>query len=203
MSTTVLLLVSLFAALGGKIFSKLCSNAVVGNSNGRYAIFMAVNGTVACAFFFVWGGFRVSANLPTLMYAAVYAVIVVISLISNMLALKYINIATLTVVLSAFGLVTTSAVGALLFNETPDLTKITRIAVMLAAVILFAVDGKVNNKSKGGSKGFSAKAVIVVAILLAVGCAGSVVTKYFSLDSRVTDENSFFFCKHINCNNKT
>ena len=197
MNVFVLLLISFAASLGGSVCSKLCSNAVVGHSKGRYAVFMVVNGIIACIFFFVSGGFRLEANMPTLIYAAIYTVIVVFSLVSNMIALKYINIVALTVVINTLGLIASSAVGAWLFNETVDGRKIARIAIMLVSVVLFAADGVVGKKKEKDSRKFSLMAVIIIIVMLAVNCANTVVTKYYALDTRVVGENSFFFFTNV------
>lgn len=200
MSTFLLLSILFITSFGGKAFSKLCSDAVVGHSKDRYAVFMAVNGAVASVFFFISGGFRVEVNLPTLAYAAVYALIVVLSLISNMVALKYMNIVTLTVVTGTLGLIATSATGAWLFDEIIDTEKILRVAIMVAAVVLFALDGKMGKKGKkekSVSPAFSLKAVTVILVMLTVNCASTVITKYYAIDTRVCDANSCFFFTNV------
>ena len=197
MSTFLLLSILFITSFGGKAFSKLCSDAVVGHSKDRYAVFMAVNGAVASVFFFISGGFRVEVNLPTFAYAAVYALIVVLSLISNMVALKYMNVVTLTVVTGTLGLIATSATGAWLFDEIIDTKNILRIAIMVAAVILFALDEKKGKKEKSGSPAFSLKAVTVILVMLTVNCASTVITKYYAIDTRVCDANSFFFFTNV------
>lgn len=197
MSTFLFLTILFLTSFGGKAFSKLCSDAVVGHSKVRYAVFMVVNGSVACLFFFISGGFSVDVNFPTLLYSAVYALIVVVSLVSNMIALKYVNIVTMTVVTGALGLISTSAVGIWLFNESIDAEKIIRIVIMTAAVVLFALDGKTAKKERSDALGFSVTAVAVVAVMLIVNCANTLITKYYAIDSRVCDANSFFFFTNV------
>ena len=197
MSIFALLAISFAASLGGGIFSKLCSNAVVGRSVGRYAVFMAVNGVIACVFFYVSGGFRLELNLPTLIYAVIYAVIVLLSLVGNTVALKYINIAALTVIMNALGLVATSAMGAWIFGETVDARRLLRIAIMLVSVVLFAAEGLIGSSGDNEKPRFSAKTVAVILVLLIANCGNTVVTKCYSLDSRVLSDNSFFFFTNV------
>lgn len=160
---------------------------------------MTVNGTVACVFFLISGGFRISANAPTVMHSAIYAVIVTVSLVLNLIAYRLINIASLTVILSALGLITTSAVGMIIFSEPFEAKILLRIAIMLAATILIFFDGRHSQsraKAEGGKK-FSLGAVAVILAILVASCASTVAVKYFSLDARVTDENSYFFITNV------
>ena len=158
---------------------------------------MVINGVIACVFFLISGGFRLGVNSVTLIYAAIYAAVVVVSLVSNMIALKYINIATLTVIVSALGLVATSAIGAWLFEETVDGTRVIRIVIMLLSVVLFAADGLIGRKKEEASPKFSFMTVIIILVILAVNCANTVVTKCYAIDTRVLNENSFFFFTNV------
>lgn len=129
------------------------------------------------------------------MHSAIYAVIVTVSLVLNLIAYRLINIASLTVILSAAGLITTSAVGMILFSEPFEAKILFRIAIMFAAAILIFFDGRHGQgrtKSEGDKK-LSFGAVAVILAILVASCASTVAVKYFSLDTRVTDENSYFF----------
>ena len=59
--------------LGCKFFGKHCSNLLVGQSVSGYALYNIFVGGVACLFFFFTGGCKLTVNLPTLRYAALYA----------------------------------------------------------------------------------------------------------------------------------
>ena len=93
---TALLAAALFAALlCGQIFSKLCSNTLSGGDKSGYTVFLTVNGIIACAFFFVSSGFRLTLTPLTVLYSVVYAVIVFLCLV---FAMKAYSVATLSCV---------------------------------------------------------------------------------------------------------
>lgn len=195
----VLISLAFLSSFGGRILSKLCSNAVVSNSRDKYALFVVANGLVACVFFFISGGFHIAINLPTALYSLLYSAIVIFSLVFNLIIYKLIDIASLTVILSALGLITTSSVGMMLFNEPPEYKNLLRIAIMLACVFLVFLDGKrhTSENSSSANKKFTAKTALTLLALLTLNCASTIVCKYFSTDVRVTDENSYFFFTNV------
>lgn len=99
---TELLVAALFAALlCGQIFSKLCSNTLSGGDKSGYTVFLTVNGIIACAFFFVSSGFRLTLTPLTVLYSVVYAVIVFLCLVFTMKAYSVATLSCVYVVKSA------------------------------------------------------------------------------------------------------
>lgn len=181
------------AQLGGLAFSKYSSRQLDGRSTDGYAFFMLINGLTACAFFFVSGGFRVTFTVNTLLFAVVYALIVLMSLITTLKAYQTVEISNVNVVQNASNLVASSALGCLLFDETIDGVKILRILLMLAAVVLIFF-GTGAKRPSGDRHSARPLRFAVIALLLTVAASGSVlVPKFYARASGVADDNSFFF----------
>ena len=186
--------------VGSKLFGKRCSDLVVGGSVASYSLYFVVNGVVACAFFFVVGGFTLSINLPTAIYSIIFSIIVMISVV-GLVAYKYADVATITIVTSTCGLVATSVLGALIFKESFELITLIRILIMLVAVILAFLD-----KNRGAAelvgeerqkKKTSWLIVPIIIVVLLSNSATTIITKFYALDATVVDENSFFFFTNV------
>lgn len=194
MKTAILLCFLLLSNLGGNVFTKLSSN-IAANSKKGYALFLTINSVAACLFFWITGGFSLRLNAVTFGYAAAFAAVVFVSLVLNLYVYRYIQIASVTVIRSASSLVLGTVIGCALFQEVLTGRDMIRIALMFFAVILVSVSacgthGKVAYKQNW--KGFAA-----LTFLVASGGASMIVQKYFAVDSRVTDENSFFFFTNV------
>ena len=193
----IVLWLSLIAlsTLGGKAFTKLCSNAVTGGSRVRYLFYLTVNASVACVFFWISGGFRVQVNSLTLLYSFLYALVVFLSLVSSLLIYRYATVAGVNIITSLLGLVVSVGVGLAVFSESLDFSKILRILVMMLAALFVFLDAKgertVQTESRGKRKHLAFLAVLAVTAVVLV--SNAVIVKSFTLSTRVTDENSFFF----------
>ena len=187
------------SAIGSKVFSKLSSNIVVGSSIASYSMYLIFNGAVACIFFFISANFKLSLNLATAVYSLIFALVVVMSL-SCVYTYKFTDITTVTILTSTFGLVGTSVLGIILFDEEITLNKVIRILMMLVAVILTFCDKNkrpVDNKDTAKPKRNVLLLLAVTVVVTIATCAATIVTKYYALDTRVADENSFFFFTNV------
>lgn len=197
MNVAILFFFSALAALGGKIFAKLCSNHVVGSSVAKYTLFLSVNGAVACLFFWISGGFRLALNLTTLFYSAVYALIITVILISGLMVYRFATIAGVNILSSAFGLVGSLVMGALLFDESIGARHLIRVGIMLVAVLLVFLDARRHESKEERrpprARVHTVKKIAVLAAMLLSGLANTAITKAFAVSKSVTDENSFFF----------
>lgn len=113
MNVTLLFLFLCLSGIGSKLFSKFCSNLIVGSTTACYALFYTLNSLVACGFFWVTSGFDLTLNLPTLLYSFLHALVVLTALFFSLLAYRLFDVASLSVLSSALTPVTTSLVGAL------------------------------------------------------------------------------------------
>jgi len=139
-SIVLLFLFSSLVSLGAKIFQKLCSDNVVGDSKSAYLLFLAVNALFACGFFWFFGGFRIHLNLTTLIYSLIYAVVVAMSLIANLLVYKYATITAASIIPTGFSLLGSMLIGYAFFSEEIGWRTVVRIALMIAASVLIFFD---------------------------------------------------------------
>jgi len=196
MNLVTLFIISSAVALGGKIFSKLCSNNVAGRSKAKYTLFLIVNGLVACLFFWISGGFRLALNLTTLLYSVAYALIVTVSLISALMVYKLATISGVNILSSTFGLTGSLLFGFLLFDESIGIKHVLRVLIMLVATLLVFLDNKKHEAApaaQSGQKISPLKKLAVLSAMILSGFANTIVTKSFANSKNVTDDNSFFF----------
>lgn len=197
-------LIIFIATIGSKIFGKLCCNLVAYGSVSNYAFYQIMSGTVACIFFFISGGFKLQINLPTVIYSVIFALIVAVSVIS-LAAYRLTNISMVTILSSTMSIIGTSLLGALVFSETIDLRTILRIVIMLVAVVLTFLDREktqnADTEKTDKKKGLTKRAIFLLAIIMLISlfcnASSTIITKFYALDTRVVDENSFFFFTNV------
>ena len=199
----IVLLFALFAlvGIGANVFSKLCSNTVTHDSTARYSLVLIINSIVACFFFLCFSGFRIRLNTQTLIFASVYALVVALSVISNVIVYRYASISNVNVISSACAMICTAALGVLFFSEDFNLTSAARIVIMMLAILFVFADQRAHQKNEAsapeqGKRGLLAL-IALIALISIAGCANTVVLKLFSDSPTVTDENSFFFFTNV------
>ena len=191
------------ASVGSASFAKLTGSELSRGSRAKYLLYLTINGILACFFFWMFGGFSINVNSVTLIYALIYAAIVAGSLIVTPLAYNLMSVSGVGVIGSGFGLICTVAVGALLFSEQMTPVVILRIVLTFASVVFVVLESKRGERARdklecperGGMRG--ALLVIVLVLNIAVICSNTLIIKYFTLDVRTTDENSFFFFTNV------
>ena len=196
MNVPLLLFLSAIVSLGARAFSKLSSNIVIGHSKARYALFYAINSTVACAFFIVADEFRVELNLLTFIYSLVFALLVAASLFVSLWMLKFATISGVNILSSSFSLVLSSAMGFLAFSEELTAIKLLRIALMiLAAVFVFLDEGRKSKQKSAKNSGLCAllRLGLAVTVSAVISCLVTLVTKLYTNSDAVASDNSFFF----------
>ena len=196
----IYILIIFAASVGSKIFGKLCSNIIATSSVSSYALYQIASGSVACIFFFISGGFRLELNLVTVIYSIIFALIVAISIIS-ILAYKVTNVSMVTILSSTTTIIGTSLLGALVFRETVSLRTVLRIAIMLLAVLLTFLDRQGTRGNEKERRSITKGGILILAlamlITLLTNASSTIVTKFYALDTRVVDENSFFFFTNV------
>ena len=138
------ILFSLFAAANFfyVVIAKVNSNGFVNNSRSRYALYLTTTAIIGCAFLFVLGGFRISLNIQTLVYALFNTAITISFLIGNALIYKYAKISTVNILTSSAGMISAALVGRIVFNEPVTPKTLIKIAVMLVAVAFVYVNAR-------------------------------------------------------------
>ena len=201
----MLLVIYMLSSVGSTSFSKATSKVVSGASRAKYSLFLIVNGLTACFFFWIFGGFKLDVNLPTLIYSAIYALIVALILILTMIAYRMVSVSGVNIIKSGCGLLGTSAIGFILFSEELSFNSVLRITIMTAAIVFTFIDsrckdgGDASVKRGAGERraGSVSSLAIVLILLVAVSCANTVTLKYYTMDTRVADDNSFFFLTNL------
>ena len=197
MEIFLLLLAYALATLGGKVFSKLCSNTVTKNGEESYTLFMLINGLVACLFFAISGGFSISLNLTTILYSVAFALLVALSLFVTLVIYRYADVASVGVITGSMSLLGTTLVGVLFFSEEMDIRRAIRIAVLLVAVVFVFLENRKPKSEEKHQRGGGIILFLLLLLMIAATCMTTVVTKLFAISERVTDENSFFFFTNV------
>lgn len=195
MDIAILFLITAIAGIGSKAFTKLCSHIVAQNSAAKFSLVLAVNGIVACLFFFCSGGFHIAVNGPTLLFSLVFALIVGVAMLSNVIVYRYANISGVNVLSSTLNVFSTAVIGWTLFSEAFGIKGLLRITVVLIAAAIELV----NQIKKGGQKNDGQEKKALLPLILSVlmismaGSASTVTVKLFSMSESMSDKNSFFF----------
>lgn len=199
MELILLFFIFALASLFGKIFDKLSSVAVSGSPKIMYTVFFIINGLTACIFFLATSGFNVAINAATAIFSLVYAVVVLLSIITTYVAYELISVAGVNVTANASSLVGLSIISFFLFNEPIVLTTVIKVVIMIVAVSFIFIDSRkaeklVNRKLKKLS---FKKLVPLLLIIISIQCLNTVILKYFSISEAVTNETSFFFFTNV------
>ena len=201
MSIPLLFLLTAVVGLGSKAFSKICSNILNQNSIAKYSLVLIINSFVACLFFGIFGGFKITVNNVTLLYSIIYAAIAAVSIVSNVIVYRYASISNANIVSSSCSMVCTAIAGWIVFSEEIDILKVTRLFIMLVAIVFVFFDQKKKEstiKSTSERKKDNVLALAIIMSIIAIcGCANTVVLKAFAISKKVTDENSFFFFTNV------
>lgn len=198
--SSVKLLIVLYAALWltnalGSFAQKKYSDFVSGIADA--CLYSMITGIVACLFFWCSNGFKLYFNLRTVIYAAVFAVLVLLIHVLNLFALQMAGITKKMVIGSAISLPTTWLIGLLLFQEAFHWNSLLSCLSMLAAGILLAFS---HPMEKGQEHRRSRMAILLSVLAGMMAPAATVLSKFFAIDTAagtVTDSNSYFFLTNV------
>lgn len=191
------------ASYGSTCCAKLNSKTVSTKSGVAYVVVLLFNGLTACAFFAISSLFRLSLTPKTLMYATCYALAVTCSLLSALKIYRLIAVSNASLLSMATSLLVTSALGWILFHEQVTWLKVVRIFLMLCSAVLVFLGVKVKEKQRNATENCvkqeekSSRTIWKLSFLLICTLLSSVVStlviKFYTLDSKVADNNSLFF----------
>lgn len=197
----LLLLVYALANLGNISCTKINSGLLSGASRAKYSLYLSIVGVIACIFFWIFGGFNIGVNLPTLAFALAYALIAAASIILRMIAFTLSSVSGVNIIMSGCNLICSLGIGVIAFSEDITPIKLIRVALMLVSIIFTFLETKRGEKSdKGktsGKRGSGIKLFVVLALIILVCCADTVTLKLFTLNTQVLDDNSFFFWTNV------
>lgn len=158
------------------------------------AVFSCVTCTIASLFFLTLTGFHPQFNITTVIYAAFFALICLISQYTGIAIYRYADIVGSGIVRGSASLILSCLCGVLIFDEHFSTLVALRIAFRLAASIVFLLQQRHADTKKCTTIGW-----IISAFMVANGIASTVITKSFATNPNVTDENSYFLLTNLFC----
>lgn len=158
-----------------------------------FFVYALVTGVMATIVFYVTSGFNIVLNPTTCMYGFIYGAVIFINYFFILETYKYMGIAESTFIKSGLSLIMLTISGMVFFQEKFTVMLGVQITLVLLTFLTIFL---------GKKKGAKAKGVTAVGLLLCfggvvLGVLCGIIAKAFAKDSRVTDENSFFFITNV------
>ena len=179
--------------VGGTVLMKVFQKST---SAGLFYLIMynIINGLFACAFFFVSAGFKISLNLPTVVYAVVYALVICINLSAQILAFSKVSVSVVTIVSMAGGILFPSIFGIIWFSEAITWRLVLSTVLIIAASVLPFVSDK---QEKAEKKSFSFASVLICLLMSVLAGVSTILIKLYAVDKSVCDSTSMFFLTNV------
>lgn len=179
--------------IGGTVLMKVFQKST---SPGIFYLIMynIINGLFACAFFFVSAGFEISLNLPTVVYAVVYALVICINLSAQILAFSKVSVSVVTIVSMAGGILFPAIFGIIWFDETITWRLVLSSVLIIAASVLPFVADK---QEKVEKKRFSLATVLICFLMSVLAGVSTILIKLYAVDTSVCDSTSMFFLTNV------
>ena len=195
----LLCMVFALSCVGTSSFGKINSGVLLGASRAKYSLYLVIVGVFACIVFWIFGGFSISFDLPTLTYAFFFALVVASATVLRMIAFGLASVSGVNIIMSGSNLICSLMIGALLFSEEITSMKIIRVLLMIASISLTFLETKKGERTESGVRDGRKriKLFFVMAFIILTCCSETVIMKMFTLDSRVADYNSFFFLTNL------
>lgn len=159
-----LLYAALFLSVGAGLFTQKKYGKSV-SSAADLSMYSMITGIIACIFFWCSGGFVLAYNMRTVLYSAVYAVIVLASQFLLLVLYKRSGIAKTTVISSSAALFMTWGLGLLLFSEKFSAISAFRCLLMIAAGVLIARPETADSAAKSAPKAAGLRNTLMAALL--------------------------------------
>ena len=151
-----------------------------------------LNALFASVCFCVATGFRIELNLITIIFAFVYALIVLASLTMSMLVLSKLSLAFVGVIAGAGGIVWPALFGVVYFGENISLSLICAVLLMLTAAVFPLLEGKTGHSTVKGA------VVVPIAVVYFVLCGASAIwSKLYASTPGVCDSKSCFLLVNV------
>ena len=169
-------------------FTKLSSKKLL--EGASYPVFFATKGIVACIFFLFTSKLQLGLDSVSAIFSFLYALVVLLTVYSNMKTLQAIPVAYKSVILSFVSLFVTSSLGVILFNEALSFRIVLRIIIMFAASLLIFFE----RKSKEGFKKFPFLPLLGC-IVASIG--NFLALRYYTKIPHTTSNSTFFFYTNL------
>ena len=161
--------------------------------SGAFAVFVysIITGAIASVFFFLSSGCNIRINIPTLIYAVVFSIIVMIGYVAALFVVKFLDVSSVAVLTSTLTLLLSYLSGALFLGETVGVTDLIKGVIMIAASLLLHFPFK-----KGTFK-FHPMGVFLAFLSACVSTSAVLMSNLFANDTRVTNSDSYFFLTNV------
>lgn len=149
------------------------------------AMYNLINALIACGFFYVGAGFRVTVNWQTGVYALVYAAIICVNLSAQVYAMTKVTVSLVTLMTVAGGVLIPAVFGIVYYGEVLTIRLALSAVLIIGATVLPFVGQKQNLR-------ITPVAILICAILFVLSGASVILMQLYARDSRVCDSQSFF-----------
>ena len=189
----VILMVSICMLSAGNSFLQKKFQLNTSETLMNFAFYNFANAFLACGYFFVASGFNININVSTMIFSAMFAVVVCLSLVIGICILSRVQIATASIISSSGNIIVSSVFGIIYFGEHLTVKLVCAIIMMLFAAI---IPLKFSNSDP--QKRSSAKSKLIICILsFFLAGAANIVSKLYAENPHVTDTVSFFFWTNV------
>lgn len=172
-----------------------------GRSNRTYQsiiVYALVTGIMAMGIFWAMSGFTLELSARSILYAAGYAALALLSYFTNLPAYRYLGVSEVGVLFTGGNLILSTVAGCVLFGERLTWISLLRVVLMLtAAVLLFFEDRKGSSENARRRDRKQLIGLLLCAVLIVQGTLAGIVSKYIALDPLVPDANSLFFMTNL------
>lgn len=156
----------------------------------RHMFYISV---LATFFLWVFNGFKITLNAPTLIFAVIYAIIIIISLPLNLIVLNYAPVSLVTITQMA-GSVVISSLFSFAFLDTPlSLPTVISIILMVITVILphLKKEENTSQSSQKPKQKLTVLGLILCAVLFVWSGVIAIAVKLYTQTPGVADSNSW------------
>lgn len=196
-----LLLYALFM-LVGNVMNKTNSNAFSSKGITGSLFFVFETSIFALLYFWAFNGFKLEFNSRVILYGFLYGLVVILTVIPSIFVYRYATFSFVSLVSGCLVLLLSLVSGAVFFDEIIGFDKLLRVIIMLCATFVIFLGRNEQNNEKGkqtkeGNKKNITISCLIIAFFAVVSTLGTALVKFYSVDSGVTDQNSFFFMTNI------
>ncbi|MBE6966391.1 MAG: hypothetical protein E7441_10230 [Ruminococcaceae bacterium] len=150
-----------------------------------------INASFGCVYFLIASRFIVDVNMPTFIYAVVYAITDIAMLSFQIFALECVSVSVVAVLAMSGSILIPSLFGIAYFGEAVTVRLVISSVLIVTASVLPFIRGK------AGDKRLSWKTVFICAMVFLMNGAPVVQMQLYAKDTRVCSSLSYFLLTNI------
>lgn len=188
MGYLLVLMIAVFGGIGSLLKKKYVEDTA--NVKASLEIYIFLSYSLAMLYFFVLAKGEVTLNLPTFLFAFVYAVVAICSNVFGMAAYRFTTLVYITVFTGAGATVIPILFELILRGETFSGFEILSVILRLAAVCVpvFMMEKKTKNTKIG---------MIICILLFVISGAENIISKLYGEHPDVGSDSSFCFWTNV------